>query len=130
MVAMTKTYKTVFELDEGGWWLARVPSIHGCHTQGKTLDQARRRLREALSLWVDGAEHEAFDEDVRLPRVYKTAIARSRRARQRAEEERALAQEETTNAARSLVDELGVGLRDAGELLGLSHQRVQQLVRG
>jgi len=32
-------------------------------------------------------------------------------------------------AARTLVDELGLGLRDAGELLNVSHQRVQQLTR-
>jgi transposase-like protein len=32
-------------------------------------------------------------------------------------------------AARTLVDDVGLGLRDAGELLEVSHQRVAQLVR-
>jgi predicted transcriptional regulator len=31
-------------------------------------------------------------------------------------------------AAEVLVERLGLGVRDAGELLGLSYQRVQQLV--
>ena len=31
-------------------------------------------------------------------------------------------------AAETLVEDVGLGLRDAGELLDLSHQRVQQLV--
>jgi predicted RNase H-like HicB family nuclease len=128
MAAMKETYKAVFELDEGGWWLARIPSVHGCHTQGRTLDQARRRLREALGLWIDDPQRVVFDEEIRLPRGYKAVITRSRRARERAEQERAQAQQETTNAARTLVGELGIGMRDAGELLGLSHQRVQQLV--
>jgi len=28
-----------------------------------------------------------------------------------------------------LLDDVGIGMRDAGELLGISHQRVQQLVK-
>jgi transposase-like protein len=32
-------------------------------------------------------------------------------------------------AAETLVEDVGLGLRDAGELLEISHQRVQQLVR-
>ena len=123
-----KAYKAVFERDEGGWWLARIPSIQGCHTQGRTLKQARRRLREALGLWIDDPDSVAFDEDIRLPRVLRVAVERSWRARARAEREQAHAQDETTEAAHVLVDELGVGLRDTGELLGLSHQRVQQLI--
>ena len=54
---------------------------------------------------------------------------RSRAARLRAEQERTTAANAVREAARTLVDELHLGLRDAGELLGLSHQRVQQLVR-
>jgi predicted RNase H-like HicB family nuclease len=128
MAEMKRTYKAVFELDEGGWWLARIPSVHGCHMQGRTLDQARRRLREALGLWIEDPDEAVFDEDIRLPREFKAAITRSRRARERAEQGRAQAQRETKEAAQALVGDLGVGLRDAGELLGLSHQRVQQLV--
>jgi len=33
----------------------------------------------------------------------------------------------SARAARALTQEFGVGLRDAGDLLGLSYQRVQQL---
>jgi predicted RNase H-like HicB family nuclease len=128
-MAAMNTYKAVFERDEGGAWLARIPSIRGCHTYGRTLEQARARLREALGLWIAKPEQAVLDEEIRLPADLRVAIRRSRRTRQRAEREREHAQNETRAAAKALLGE-GVSLRDAGELLGLSHQRVQQLVTG
>lgn len=127
---MTKgRYRVVFERDDGPAWIARVPSVPGCHTYGRTIDQARKRIREALALWVDDAETAEFVEDVRLPSRALEAVRRSRDARRRASEQRESAHQTTVEAARTLVDELHLGLRDAADLLGLSHQRVQQLVR-
>ena len=123
-----KSYKAIFERDETGAWLARIPSIRGCHTYGRTLEQARTRLHEALGLWIRRPERAVIDEEIRLPAELRNAIRRSRRTRERAERERENANEETRAAAEALANG-GVSLRDAGELLGLSHQRVQQLVR-
>jgi predicted RNase H-like HicB family nuclease len=123
-----KRYPAIFERDESGSWLARIPAIRGCHTYGRTLEQARTRLREAIGLWIDRPEDAVIEEVIRLPADLRAAIQRSRRTRERAEREHENAQEQTRAAAEALVDE-GVSLRDAGELLGLSHQRVQQLVR-
>ncbi|TMK26105.1 MAG: type II toxin-antitoxin system HicB family antitoxin [Actinobacteria bacterium] len=125
-----RKYRVVFERDESGAWIARVPSVRGCHTHGRTLDQARRRIREALGLWVDDADRAELVEDIRLPTSIKEVISRSRESRREAENRRAKAQEATSRAARTLVDDLHLGLRDTAELLGLSHQRVQQLIRG
>ena len=130
MAALTHgKYRVIFERDESGAWLARAPSVRGCHTYGRTLDQARRRVREALSLWVDDAQSATLVEDVRLPLRAGAAIRVSREKRARAEATRDEAQASTIRAARTLVNELHLGLRDAADLLGLSHQRVQQLVR-
>jgi predicted RNase H-like HicB family nuclease len=131
VAAVTKgRYRVVFERDPERAWLARVPSVRGCHTYGRTIDQARKRIREALGLWVDDAETAELVEEIRLPARALEAVRRSRVARLSASEQRRRAHETTTEAARTLVDELELGLRDAADLLGLSHQRVQQLVRG
>jgi predicted RNase H-like HicB family nuclease len=123
-------YRVVFERDDSGAWIARVPSIPGCHTYGRTIDQARRRIREALGLWIEDAECVEFVEDVRLPACAEDALRRSSRARADAERRRTVAQAATARTAKILVEDLDLSLRDAGELLGLSYQRVLQLVRG
>src|SRR6267378_4318520 len=100
-----KIYTAIFERDESGSWLARIPSIRGCHTYGRTLEQTRTRLREALGLWIDRPEQAAITEQVRLPADLRSAVQRSRRTRERAERERENANEETRAAAEALVDE-------------------------
>lgn len=55
MAAMT-TYTAVFHLDATSWWFVEVPELPGCHTQGRTIDQARDRIREAIALWLDTTE--------------------------------------------------------------------------
>ncbi len=123
-------YRVVIERDETGAWLAHVRGVRGCHTYGRTLDQVRRRIREALSLWVEDAEVADLVEEIRLPAAARQAIQRSSAARGRAARGNENAQSATVAAANVLVERLGLGVRDAGELLGLSHQRVQQLVSG
>jgi predicted RNase H-like HicB family nuclease len=49
-------YTVKIERDETGAWIARVPEVPGGHTHGRTLREAERRIREALSLRVEGAD--------------------------------------------------------------------------
>ena len=121
-------YRLDLERDESGAWIARVPDVPGCHTYGRTLEQARRRIREVLGLWVDDAATTEFVEQIHLPLRARQALRRSVTLRDRARRERGEANAATANAAAVLVDELHLGMRDAAELLGVSHQRVQQLL--
>jgi predicted RNase H-like HicB family nuclease len=38
----------VHEAEEGGFW-AEVPAIRGCATQGDSMDELLRNLREAIA---------------------------------------------------------------------------------
>jgi predicted RNase H-like HicB family nuclease len=126
--AMIKSYRVTYERDEDGWWVASVASVPGCHTQGKTLRQARERIREALGLFVRGAASARLVDDVRLPASVLRLIDEQRLARDRAEHERRRAHAATRQTARRLTRSLRLSVRDAAELLGLSHQRIQQLL--
>lgn len=63
-VPIAKRYVVVFEPDSRGW-LARIPDLNGCHTWGPSIEEARKRIREALSLFDDEADQAELVEDVR-----------------------------------------------------------------
>ena len=50
MVAPVKTFIVIYERDEADWWGADVPDVRGCHTQGRSVEEARERILHALSL--------------------------------------------------------------------------------
>ena len=56
----------VHEAEEGGYW-AEVPAIPGCATQGESMEELLRNLREAIEgcLSVDIAEPKP-DEKLRI----------------------------------------------------------------
>lgn len=126
-----RTYRVIYERDpQSGWWLARVPRVAGCHTQGRTVAEARRRIREALGLFVVNADGARLEDDVRMPAAAVKAVRQFREIRDRAvaEEKRA------ARAGRMAVQALRrtglrLSMRDAAEVLGVSHQRVHQLAR-
>jgi predicted RNase H-like HicB family nuclease len=122
-------YKVIYERDIDGWWVARIPKIRGCHTQGRTIDQARERIREALGLYIKGANKVRLVDEIRLPKTAQNLVRKVAQTRVRAEREQKQLQECTSAAAKILTQTMHIGVRDAGQLLGLSHQRVQQIVR-
>lgn len=44
------------EQDEEGYFIASVPAIPGCHTQGKTYEEAIGNAKEAIELCLEVAE--------------------------------------------------------------------------
>jgi len=41
-------FTVLIEQDEDGWYVAKVPDLQGCATQGKTVEQALERVKEAI----------------------------------------------------------------------------------
>jgi len=47
-----KEFTAVFE-NTGEWWIGYVEELPGANTQGKTLDEARENLKEAVELVLE-----------------------------------------------------------------------------
>lgn len=45
-----KQLPVIVEKDEDGFYVVECPLLEGCYSQGKTLDEALRNIREAIFL--------------------------------------------------------------------------------
>jgi predicted RNase H-like HicB family nuclease len=113
----------------GGWWALDVEGVPGAHTQVRRIDQAEEMAREAIAGVLDRAPG-SFEILVapEVPAAVRNMVDRAAKARSDAAQAQDAAAQLTRDAAQRLVDE-GLTVRDAGVLLGVSHQRIAQLVR-
>ena len=45
---MSREFNVIIERDADGYFVASVPTLKGCHTQAKSLDELMERIREAI----------------------------------------------------------------------------------
>jgi len=58
MEGKSLNYTVLIEQDEDEIYIAKVPDIPGCYTQGKTVEQAMERIREAIQVCLEADELE------------------------------------------------------------------------
>ncbi len=51
-------FTVLIEQDEDGMYIAKVPDIPGCYTQGKTVEQAMERIKEAIQVCLEADEED------------------------------------------------------------------------
>ncbi|OGS50156.1 MAG: hypothetical protein A3K65_01630 [Euryarchaeota archaeon RBG_16_68_12] len=68
-------FKVHLEKDEDGMWVATVPSLPGCISQGRTPAEARKNVREAIALHLSALAEDGIP--IRRPRrgVIETVVA-------------------------------------------------------
>lgn len=70
---MPRQFDVVIERDAEGYYVASVPRIPGCHTQGRSLDEVTQRIREAIELCLEAEG--APQEDLEFIGIQRVTIA-------------------------------------------------------
>ncbi len=87
---MTHEFHTIFRPEPEGGYTVIVPSLPGCVTFGRTLDEAKRMIKDAIDLYVsvltDDGEEIPNDSEVMTVtmRHAPPKIRRKRRAHRKA----------------------------------------------
>ncbi len=62
-ISLARQFDVIIERDSEGYFVASVPQIPACHTQGRSLDEVTERIREAIELCleIEGAPQEDLE---------------------------------------------------------------------
>jgi len=70
---LSRQFDVIIERDSEGYYIASVPRIPGCHTQGRSLDEVTERIREAIELCLE--VQGAPQEDLEFIGIQRVTIA-------------------------------------------------------
>jgi len=56
---MTRDFSVIIERDAEGVYVATVPSVRGCHTQARSLDELISRVKEAIQVCLEAEGDDA-----------------------------------------------------------------------
>jgi predicted RNase H-like HicB family nuclease len=115
---------------EDGQWLADVPELEGTHTYAASLTALDRRVREAIVLGADLPDEAVADLELFYSYDLADQLiveANQLRAERQELTRRELQLQQATERLAILLTKRGYSARDAGPLLGISHQRISQI---
>jgi len=129
-----RTFIARFTRDDNGHWLVEALTHpagdrFGVATHGRTIMAAEANLREALALWFDIGDEDvftllpAYSLDPEAMATATSAAVRRDEARRTEVESIAL-----MSLAAAQLAATGLSIRDIATILGVSHQRVQQVL--
>lgn len=62
LVEVSGPFTAIYERTHDGWWVVSVPEIPGAHSQGRTLEDAREMIRDAVQLLLEVRREDAEKE--------------------------------------------------------------------
>jgi len=61
--------QVIIEQDEDGLFVADVPAFRGCHTQGRTFEEAIENIKEVIAICVEELRQEGKPIEAAYPEV-------------------------------------------------------------
>jgi predicted RNase H-like HicB family nuclease len=69
IVMETYRLQVIVEQDEDGLYVADVPALVGCHTQGRTFEEALDNIREVIAMCIREMREEGKTVETQYPEV-------------------------------------------------------------
>jgi predicted RNase H-like HicB family nuclease len=66
--------KVIIEPGEDGGFIAEVPALRGCRTQGKTRDETIANVREAIQAWLEAEQNKSESDSAAVKDVEVVAV--------------------------------------------------------
>lgn len=57
-IIANKQFPVIIEKDEDGFYVVECPVFRGCYSQGKTLDEALKNIREVITLCLEEKDNQ------------------------------------------------------------------------
>lgn len=74
---MVRKFHVLIEQDEDGGYVGRVPELRGCLSQGDTLDNLMKNIKEAIELCLEVETEEnksSYREDTKFVGVQEVEV--------------------------------------------------------
>lgn len=75
--SMARVFYVIIEQDEDGVYIGRVPELKGCVSQGDTLDELMKNIKEAIELCLEVQSEEkqkASEENIKFVGVQQVEV--------------------------------------------------------
>ncbi|MBN2010280.1 type II toxin-antitoxin system HicB family antitoxin [candidate division KSB1 bacterium] len=66
--------KIIIEKDDSGYFTAEVPALPGCFSQGETIDEAKKNIREAISGWMEVMNNKVLSREKNILETYEDLV--------------------------------------------------------
>jgi predicted RNase H-like HicB family nuclease len=66
---VAREFFVIIEKDEDGFYVGEVPQLKGCYSQGKSLDELMRNIKEVIELCLEEEDADFIPRFVGIQRV-------------------------------------------------------------
>lgn len=125
---MTRKRYTAHAERAGAWWAIEVDGVRNAVSQARRLEQVEAMAREVVALLLDvGPDTFDIDVEVHVPEQWSSWVEELR-AKQAAQSRAERAASTSLRETARRLKESGLPVRDVGSIMGVSPQRVSQLL--
>ncbi|WP_199319626.1 type II toxin-antitoxin system HicB family antitoxin [Dolichospermum sp. FACHB-1091] len=64
-----KEFYVVIERDEDGIYIGEVPQLKACYSQGETIDELMKNIKEVIEMCLEELEEESITEFIGVQKV-------------------------------------------------------------